>query len=298
MKKFLKGTAIVLGGLIGLLAVVVATIYIWVGVDLSRVVDVDTAGKVIDVPSDQKSIAEGQRLARLRGCFDGCHGENSATGRVFFELPDGTTVIAPDLAEAARHYSIEQFERLTRHGIRPDGTGVIGAMPVEMLYHLSDQDLGKIIAFLRSQPTRTEPLPETYFGPVARVFLLTLKQEFGSILAAETFDHKLPRTNAESTDPWERGQYLALSTCSECHGSDLSGPDDGSAPGLAVVSAYTQPAFTRLMRTGVAQGERELRLMSRVALSRFSHFTDAELTDLRTYLTAMGDRPLVRAELN
>jgi hypothetical protein len=53
------------------------------------------------------------------------------------------------------------------------------------------------------------------------------------------------------------------------------------------VAAYTRENFNRLMRTGKALGDRELRAaMSRVARRRFSRFTDAEIADLYDYLVA------------
>jgi hypothetical protein len=51
-----------------------------------------------------------------------------------------------------------------------------------------------------------------------------------------------------------------------------------------VIAGYDEPAFTRLMRTGKALGDRELPMMSGVARGRFVHFTDEEVRELYSFL--------------
>ena len=89
-----------------------------------------------------------------------------------------------------------------------------------------------------------------------------------------------------TTDTNDLGRYLALTSCTECHGQDFRGKDP--APDLRVIAAYDQPTFIRFMRTGTAVGGRELGLMSRVARSRFSHFTDDEVAALYGYLRGVA----------
>lgn len=45
-------------------------------------------------------------------------------------------------------------------------------------------------------------------------------------------------------------------------------------PDLLIMAAYDEAAFRRLMREGIAIGNRELQIMSPVARGRFVHFTD------------------------
>ena len=56
------------------------------------------------------------------------------------------------------------------------------------------------------------------------------------------------------------------------------------------IAAYDEAAFRRLMREGVALGERELELMSPVARGRFAWFTDQEVADVYAFLTDMSRR--------
>jgi len=283
-KIILKWIGISVGAIVGLALLGVATVYLMIGRDLSRTFDV--ALTEISVPGDLTSTTEGQRLARLRGCL-GCHGEKG-TGQVFFEVPDGTKLVAPDLALAAQKYSAAELERIIRHGVRPDGTSVVLVMPSEMLYHLSDEDVGSIIRFLRTLTPGEEPLPETYFGPVARLMLLGFKQETDTILAAELINHDQARLDPSSSNLEGFGKYIAMTTCTECHEQDLGGSSDGSFPPLTIVAAYSLEDFTTLLRTGTPIGDRELDLMAEVAVSRFSNFTDLEIAALHAFLKTLG----------
>jgi mono/diheme cytochrome c family protein len=280
IKRTVKWIGLALLGVVGLAVIAVIVVYIVMGRDLTRSYDI--AGEDIAVPSDTASIEEGQRLAQLRGCSGGCHGK-AASGAVMFGLFDGTRVVAPDLGDIAARYSTRDLERATRHGVKPDGTSVLRIMPSEMFASLSDRDLGLIVAYLRSQPTGEQALPESSFGPVARVMGFFFRRKIGSLLAAEVIDHQHPPP-PDPADEAAYGRYLADTVCTECHGNDLRGSPDGAIPGLAMVLAYSREDFETLMRTGEALGGRELGLMAGVARSRFTHFTDTEITALHGYL--------------
>lgn len=286
LRKILKWFAIFVAGLVGIALLGVAIVYMLMGNELSRTFD--GVGTKIRIPDDAASIAEGERLARLRGCNDGCHGKG-VQGAVFFEVPDGTRLVAPNLARAARNYTVAELELIIRHGIRPDRTSVVIAMPSIMFYHLSDTDLGAIVAFLKSQPPGDTKLPDTRVGPIGRLFFLYFKTMFGALLSADEIHHQAPRLDSSRPDAAVYGRYLAMTICVECHGTDLRGAPDGFAPSLAIVAAYSLEDFHELMRTGEPIGGRKLDLMAQVAESRFAHFTDAEIDVLHTYLRTLAD---------
>jgi len=286
LRKILKWFAIFFAGLVGVALLGVAIIYVLMGNELKRTFD--GVGTSIRIPDDPASIAEGERLARLRGCNDGCQGKG-VRGAVFFDAPDGTRLVAPNLARVAQNYTVEELELIIRHGIRPDGTSVVIAMPSIMFYHLSDTDLGAMIAFLQSQPPGDTKLPDTRIGPVGRLFFLYFKKMFGALLSADEVHHDAPRLDSSRADATVYGRYLAMTICVECHGTDLRGAPDGFAPSLAIVAAYSIENFRELMRSGRPIGGRKLDLMAQVAESRFSHFTDAEIDGLHTYLRTLAD---------
>jgi cytochrome c553 len=246
----------------------------------------DAELKFVAVPTGDAAIAEGRRLATIRGCNDGCHGEG-ASGGEFFNEPWLGRVVAPDLTRVAATQTDAELERAIRRGVRKNGRSTF-IMPSSMFYHLSDADLGNIIAFLRSLPAGNGPATEIDLGPLGRLMLV---MNPGFALASE-IAHEAPwATEAELTGAHGFGRYLALTVCSECHGMDLDGSDDGSAPNLVAVAAYSQGEFAQLMKSGIAVGGRKLGLMTDVAQSRFVHLSDAEVRALYDFLHARAHDP-------
>lgn len=239
----------------------------------------------IAVPSDSQSVIEGRRLSMVRGCSGGCHGRE-IEGGVFIDNLLLARLVAPNLTAAVRKYSNANLARIIRRGVRPDGSSVIG-MPSEMFSRLTDEDLGKILAYLRSVPPHSGPAPQRRLGPIARVAFVAgrLRPAAELIRTAARLTDTYPK-DGDSTAP---GGYLARTSCTECHGLDLRGGD--TAPDLRIVAGYSFEAFAWLMRRGKALGNRELSLMSRVARGRFSHFTDQELRVLYTYLISPAAMP-------
>ncbi len=268
-----------------------ATTYAIIANDLDKQFTVDH--RPAPLPTPGVSLDEGLRLAKLRGCAHGCHGKEGR-GSVMFSLFDGTKVVAPDLVRLVQQYSDSELERIIRHGVRPDGTSVLAVMPSEMVSSLSDTDLAAIIAYFRSQPPSTESLPELSLGPIARAILvMMIRSEAGTVLAA---DHLPADTTHPATTPTDKlalGKYLALTACTECHGRDLMGVNMAgqNIPALTVAVAYNPEQFKRLMTTGVALGDRELKLMKTVAEGRFVHFTDSEREALHEYLKTLSLNP-------
>jgi cytochrome c553 len=281
MRGILKWFGIGLGALVILALGAVAVIYLASERIVRKTYDVPLSS--IALPTDSFALAEGQRLATVRGCYNGCHGER-LDGGVLVDRPLLARVVAPNLTQVVAQYTDPELERVIRHGIRRDGKSTLG-MPSSMFYHLHDEDLGAIIAFLRSAPVTEGPATEISLGPLARLGLVLGKYN----PQAELIDHDAPRLAVRDTsDHITFGKYLALTSCTECHGLDLRGNPDGSSPNLVIAATYSEEGFTRLMRTGMASGGRELRLMSDVARGRFSHLTDGEIRALHGYLSTLG----------
>ncbi len=285
MRRFFKWVMWIIGSLLGLALIALAYIYIDTHQKIHQTYEVNYSLENFELPTDSASIAEGKRLARIKGCFDGCHGKG-AEGGPFAQFGISTRLPAPNLTKAIDKYSMEEFEKIVRHGIRPDGTGVI-AMPSDMFYNLSNEDLGKIMAFLKSLPEKEGPdLPDRNIGPLARTMMVINDLP---LFKAEEIDHQAPRIEADpEVNPVKYGKYLAVTTCTECHGMNLMGNGD-QTPALTVVSGYTNEDLKHLFKTGEALGGRELELMSSVSRSRFSHFTDEEVEAIHAYLSTMGN---------
>ena len=246
----------------------------------------DVALEPIVVPADSESIEEGRRLATIRGCNDGCHGKGVSGGE-FWNQPWVARFVAPDLTRIAASHSDVELARVIRHGVRRNGRSTFG-MPSPMFYHLTDTDLGRIIAFLRSLPVGNGPETEVHFGPLGRFELL----RHPDYAYAEEIARDAPWLAAEDlVGERMKGHYLAMTSCPECHGMDFRGAPDGSAPDLTVVGSYSAEHFARLMKEGIAVGERELPMMSEIARVRFSQFQDDEVRALYDFLSARARDP-------
>lgn len=252
--------------------------------------DVVALDEDLSVPSDSASVAGGERLARIHGCYDGCHGEHAEGGLFFDDFAFGT-MKAPDLTKAVHSLTDAELERVIRHGVRADGSTVY-VMPSDMFYNLSDEDLGDILAFLRSIPRSDGPEVSFRPGPLARVFLGFEKFE----PTAAEIDHDAPRLpTGEDGDPMTRGRYLATTACTECHGMDLEGSEGPPevTPSLRIVASYSPEEFRTLLRTGEPRDGRDLRLMDDMSRKRFSNLTDAEVDALHIYLSlGLSKRPV------
>jgi mono/diheme cytochrome c family protein len=278
LRRVSRAFGALLGGLAALAVLAVLVLYVLGERILNRERDVPVVS--IQVPVDADSIAEGERLATVAGCR-GCH-RPDLSGNVFFDggLLLGRAV-ATNLSVVAASYSDEQLAATVRYGVRPGGRGMLG-MPSAMYYHYTDEDLGAIIAYIRSMPPVEKTLPSTRIGPLTRWALVTGEFESDADIVARLE----PRDEApDRSNPIARGRYIAMTTCSECHGNDLKGQH--GTPDLVISSAYTGEQFRHFMRTGEALGKRELRLMSNVARDRFSHLSSDEIEALHLFLRSM-----------
>jgi mono/diheme cytochrome c family protein len=276
VKRVLRWLRNALIGVIALALIAAAVIYSLSELALRR--SYDPRGTSVAIPADSASIAEGERLARIRGCL-GCH-RSKLEGGLFIDDPMLARIAAPNLTKAVRVYSDAELEGIIRHGVRPDGRSVV-AMPSDMFRVLDDADLGKILAYLHSAPEVPGQARMVKPGPLGRlgIALGKFKPAAEDVRRVETLSDSFPAAGS----PVARGAYLARTVCTECHGATLSG-FAGETPDLRIAAGYSPEQFVRLMRRGVALGERELGLMGEVARSRFSHFTDEEIEALYAYL--------------
>jgi cytochrome c553 len=270
VKRVLKWTAI------GLVSIVVLALLVVYGVSEYRLRQTfDIATTPIIIPADFASRAHGQQIYATRGC-EGCHGEGMK-GKVFFDEKNIARLVAPNVPKVIRGYTDAELARLLRHGVRPNGRGV-AVMPSSTFYNLDDQDVGALIAYLRSLPVKPDTLPPTELRILARIGLLTGQYKLEPL----NITHDAPRP-PKGPDPAALGRYTAMSSCTECHGMKLEGSPD--TPALSIVAGYSAAEFARLMRDGVPRDGRKLDLMATVAKSRFSHLTDDEVAGLYAYLS-------------
>ena len=286
IRTLVRYAGLALAGILGL-ALVVALGVLIAG-EWKLTPSEDIPAHPVAVPTDSAAAAEGGRLARVWGCR-GCH-DRSGGGEVWVETALGDRIVAPNLTRVVREYDAAELERAIRHGVGPDGRTVM-IMPAGMFHPVSDADLGKVIAHLRSLPAVPDTVPRTRFGLMARALAL-----LGRVpVIADRVDHGAAHGPSPDslgpastrTDTLTLGRYIARTACTECHGPDLRG--DGRAPDLRIAAAYAPATFRRLAREGVALDGEERELMTTIARSRMAFLTDDEVAALHAYLSTLAD---------
>lgn len=284
MKNTLKRIGIALAGLVGLLAVAVLGLTLSANARLNRTYRIEP-GPVV-VPSSTAAITEGARLASFY-CSD-CHGADMA-GADFFAQAALAVVDAPNLTPGqggvGATYSDADWVRAIRHGVDPQGRALF-VMPSNDFYHLSDEDLGEIVAYLKSLPPVDRASSDFSISVPGRL-LLSLGA-FGNVLPAETIDHDAPRPQAPQPGVSAAyGEYLVSSFgCRTCHGTELSGgrsPEPGSplAPNLTPgggLASWTEATFLATIRS------RQSQWMPYESLARMN---DDELLAIWSFLSSL-----------
>ena len=280
MKKVLKWLGFVVAGIAALSCIAVAYVFFASERALNREHEKITesfAPAPIDTAARNIEIAEGRRLARVVGCTH-CHGE-SLTGAPI-DVPPFARFVAPNVTTIAPDYSDAELATLIRRGIRRDGKGTL-FMPSDMLVHLTDADLARIIAYVRTIPRAAGITEKTEVRPLGRLIVAMGEFQTGPDAAAA---FKSADVVVDPADPVSRGRYLVMNACSECHGQDLAGREAAHSPSLSIAKSYSEADFAKLMREGVALGGRKTELMSTTAVARFSVLSPDEVSDMYEFL--------------
>ena len=294
MRPTLKRAGILLAVLAGLFAIVGLAFSVLGESRLKRVYAIPDETLVI--PGDIDSLAEGRRIFQYRGC-EACHGEQ-LQGLVYLDNPAIGQVITPNLTAGKGGIGAQRTDadliRSIRHGIRPDGTPLL-FMPSTEFYYLSDADLGRVIAYIRSLPPTDNEMPPSRLSLTGRIVMNITKEI--TFLPAELIPHDAPRPLApEPGVTPEYGEYLALS-CKVCHGLSLSGgeipgfpPEWPSAPNLTPgkgsrLPTWGEEGFIEIIRSGQKHG-RTIN-PDYMPWESYRHMSDDELRAVYAYLQSL-----------
>jgi mono/diheme cytochrome c family protein len=220
----------------------------------------DPGSLAVSLPGDPAGLARGRYLYLSRGCTE-CHAVDGA-GKDVVNDGKGMRVRAPNITpapgSAVERYTVADWVRTVRHGVKPDGRPAI-VMPSEDYNRLTDADLGALIAWLRQ-------MPAAQGGPAVIEFPLPVKALYAAGVihdAAEIIDHALPPPQpVPEAATALHGGYVA-NACIGCHGAGLSGGRIPGAPpewpaaanltpgeGSAMAHYADADAFIRMLRTG------------------------------------------------
>jgi cytochrome c553 len=169
-------------------------------------------------------------------------------------------------------------------------------MPSDEYTHLSDEDLGALIAYLKSVPAVDRDRGPITLGPVARALVT-----FGKIkLPAEMIDHaqRQPEAVKVGVTP-DYGRYLA-NACAGCHGLKFAGgkieigpPDWPPAANLTPhadgrLAKWSEADFIATLRTGKRPDGTDVNaVMPRL----FGQMNDVELKALWAFLKTLPPLP-------
>ncbi|MFK7922917.1 MAG: cytochrome c [Bacteroidia bacterium] len=287
MKRLLKWTVISLASLLAFTLLAIGTVYALSNHAIKQQYEYTLSD--FSVVSDSSLIVEGNRLAKIHGCSNGCHGPD-AKGQVWIDRP-GIKVTTPNLPRIFSDFTDAELERSIRGGVKADGSSTL-IMPSSEYYYFSDYDLSAIIAYFRSLPPEASEGPEADFTLGWKPRLELIQGEF-KVEAEKIATYPARIASIDTTDLHQFGHYITATSCGGCHGHDLMGGSIGSGPtpSLKIVAAYSEAEFDRFMTSGIAKGERETR-MSNKARKSFSHLTPNELDALYTYLSDFAKTPM------
>ena len=257
----------------------------------------DTTVDSVSVPTDAASIARGEHLVRNIVDCTLCHGEDLG-GAVYSSSRAIGTVAGPNLTRGkggiGADYRTGDYVRAIRSGVRRDGRSLI-VMPSEVFSHLSQKDLGAVIAFLEQVPPVDREVPRSGFGPVGRTLLAAGKM---NILVAGKTPHITPPDSVPVDTTAEYGKYIAdIAGCHGCHGYGLSGGRVAGPPGLppasnltpAGIGSWAEGDLTRALREGKRPDGSQLDEF--MPWKVFRGMTDAEIHAIWLYLRSVPPKP-------
>jgi mono/diheme cytochrome c family protein len=210
------------------------------------------------------------------------------------------TLYGPNLTAgkggAGARLTDEEWVRAIRDGVDADGKPFL-LMPAQNFRSLTDEDLGAILAYIRSLPPVDDEVPEPKIGPMG--YLLALTEP--AMVPAAQFDHAQPPPPAvEPGVTVEYGSYLVtLGTCRDCHGEQLNGKplppmlDEPPARNLTPageLAGWSEEDFLQTIRSGVTPGGHALLEPMAGVLSSLQQQTDDELRAIFLYLQSLPPR--------
>jgi mono/diheme cytochrome c family protein len=297
MKRTLKWIGIVLGALVGVLIVAGFAMYVMGNLRLNKVYKFPASN--IDLPTDPARIEYGKH--RVESLCAGCHGADLSGKENWFSAgPLGTidtaNLTAGEGGIGQEYTSTEDYVLAVRHGVDPEGKPIF--MPaVVSTAHLSDADLGAVIAYVKSVPPVNHKTNGKHFTPLANI--LFAAGLLGK-LPVETVSHATQVTAPQAGASVEYGEYLVnINDCHLCHGQALAGgqnPDPTIkriSPNLTPggeVGLWSEAQFIETIRTGMTPGGHALdpELMP---WKYYRMFYDDELKAIYMYLRSVPKLP-------
>ena len=297
MKKALKWIGIVLGSLLGLLLVAGGILYLIGNSRLNKTYDFPPSNIVL--PTDEASIEFGRH--RAESLCQGCHGPDlSGIINWFNAGPLGTidsaNLTAGEGGVGKEYTTDEDYVRAIRHGIDPNGKPLF-MVAVVSTSNLSDEDLGAIIAYIKTVPPVDHKTNGQNFTALAKIlYVLGVLPQ----MPVEVVSHEAHVSRPEIGVTAEYGKYMVdTNDCRLCHGTDLNGgpfPDPTKtkiSPNLTPggeLAFWSEDEFVNTIRTGTTPSGHELD-PEFMPWKEYGKFYDDELKAIWLYLQSVPSLP-------
>jgi mono/diheme cytochrome c family protein len=287
-----------LGGLVAILALALGGLYVASTRKLNRTIGVEDTTPTI--PTDSASIARGRYLARAISKCAECH-TDSLSGKMFIDAGPLGKVWSANLTRGkggiADSLTPTQWMKAVRHGVARNGRPLL-VMPATSFNALSDEDLGAIVAYVKSMPPIDHVPERSFLRPLGWFLYVTGK--FPTLTEADLVPHGAARQPVPAPGPTpEYGRYLAtVGGCNGCHGPTFSGgPIPGMPPGTkpaanltpSGIGRYTETDFFRALRDGKRPAGTPIDPVMPYRLT--SEMTDDDIRAVFAFLRTLPSKP-------
>ncbi len=260
-----------------------------------------------DARPDAGQIEKGRLLAVAADCA-ACHtapkGGAPFAGGYPIDSPLGAIYasnITPSKSGGIGDYTLDDFRRSLRQGIRKDGAHLYPAMPYTSYTQLSDDDTASLYAyFMHGVAPVDKRAPET-----ALPFPFNLRFSMAVWNALFLKNQRFVADASQSAE-WNRGAYLAgaLAHCSTCHTprNALMAEQDGKAflsggsigpwyaPNITSdatsgIGAWSEAELVQYLKTGRVHGKAQAAgPMAEAIEHSLQHLPEADLKAIAVYL--------------
>lgn len=255
---------------------------------------------------DATTIEQGRRLSVAADCA-ACHtapkGGAPFAGGYPIDSPLGTIYssnITPSKTAGIGNYTLEEFSRSLRQGVRKDGAHLYPAMPYTSYTQITDADIAALYAyFMHGVKAVDTPAPETSLP-----FPFNIRMSMGPWNTLFLKDERFTPDSSKSA-VINRGAYLAgaLAHCTTCHTprnafmaedskAELGGGSLGAwyAPNITSdpvhgIGGWTDEELLQYLKTGHARGKGQAAgPMAEAIENSLQHLPDEDLKAIVAYL--------------
>ena len=256
--------------------------------------------ETVAVPTSAEAIGEGRRLFVSRSCVD-CHGDDLAGQVVIDDLiagtMAGTNLTSGQGGIAGKYKEDSDWVMAIRHGVDPAGHKLI-FMPAYEYHHLSDSEVGALIAYIKNAPPVDKTPPKHFVGFMASLLYLIGDMP---LVSTDLIPQEAPHTTAGTPEKGlPLGRHLAQG-CIGCHGPGFSG---GGIPGVPPsfpkaanitphretgIGDWKEADFIGVMKTGKRPDGSDVNPF--MPWKNFREMTGEELSSLWEFLRTVPEKP-------